>query len=81
MFAKSDEIQSLPVQVIKAETKCRGLRLYTQRAITLKELTPSPYFSIINVHLVDINVFANFVKFHYCLFKLLKNQNVMVRQG
>ena len=29
-----------------------------QRAITLIELTPSPYFSIINVHLVDINVFA-----------------------
>ena len=31
-----------------------------QRAITLKELAPSPYFSIINVHLVDINVFAKF---------------------
>ena len=29
-----------------------------QRAIT--ELAPSPYFSIINVHLVDINVFAKF---------------------
>ena len=25
---------------------------------TLTELAPSPYFSIINVHLVDINVFA-----------------------
>ena len=33
-----------------------------QRAITLKELAPSPYFSIINVHLVDINVFAKFYK-------------------
>ena len=33
-----------------------------QRAITLIELAPSPYFSItcINVHLVDINVFAKF---------------------
>ena len=31
-----------------------------QRAITVKELAPSPYFSIINVHLVDINVFAKF---------------------
>ena len=31
-----------------------------QRAITLTELAPSPYFSIINVHLVDINVFAKF---------------------
>ena len=29
-----------------------------QSAITLTELSPSPYFSIINVHLVDINVFA-----------------------
>ena len=29
-----------------------------QRAITLTELAPSPYFSIINDHLVDINVFA-----------------------
>ena len=31
-----------------------------QRAITLKELARSPYISIINVHLVDINVFAKF---------------------
>ena len=29
-----------------------------QRALTLTELAPSPYFSIINVHLVDINMFA-----------------------
>ena len=28
--------------------------------LTLKELAHSPYFSIINVHLVDINVFAKF---------------------
>ena len=34
----------------------------SQRAIALKELAPSPYFSIINVHLVDINVFAKFYK-------------------
>ena len=31
-----------------------------QRAITLTELAPSPYFSIINVHPVDIHVFAKF---------------------
>ena len=31
-----------------------------QRAITLTELAPSPYFSIINVHLVDIKVFAKY---------------------
>ena len=35
-----------------------GLRI--TGAITLKELVPSPYFSIINVHLVAINVFATF---------------------
>ena len=29
-----------------------------QRAIILTELAPSPYFSIINNHLVAINVFA-----------------------
>ena len=39
-----------------------------QRAITVKELAPSTYFSIINVHLVDINVFANvFAKFYEIL--------------
>ena len=31
-----------------------------QRAITLTELAPSPYLSIINVYLVGINVFAKF---------------------
>ena len=31
-----------------------------QRAITLTELAPRPYFSITNVHLVDINMFAKF---------------------
>ena len=29
-----------------------------KRAITVIEFAPSPYFSVINVHLVDINVFA-----------------------
>ena len=31
-----------------------------QRAITLTELAPSPFYSNTNVHLVDINVFAKF---------------------
>ena len=30
----------------------------SRKAITLTEFTPSPYFTIINAHLVDINVFA-----------------------
>ena len=53
-----DEISSLPVQDIKAKPKCVDKTL--QRAITITELDPSPYFSIINVHLVDVNVFAKF---------------------
>ena len=40
-----------------------------QRAITLTELAPSPYFSIINVHLVDINVFAKFYEIPSLLFQ------------
>ena len=31
-----------------------------QRAITLTEMAPSPYLSIINVYLVNINMFAKF---------------------
>ena len=58
VFANVDEIPSLPIQVITEKPKCRRLKL--QRVITLKEFAPSPYFSIINVHLVDINVFAKF---------------------
>ena len=56
MFAKSDEIPSLPVQDLKKKQNVVDKEL--QRAITLTELAPRPYFSIINVHLVDINVFA-----------------------
>ena len=53
MFAKSDEILSLPVRVIKEKQKCRGLRL--TKANNSKRIGPY-YFFIINVHLVDINV-------------------------
>ena len=60
MFAKFDEIPSLPVQDIKEKPKCRGQRI--MKAITLTEFAPSPYFSILNVHFVDINVFAKFCK-------------------
>ena len=58
VFAKFDEISSLPVQVIKEKPKCRGLRI--TKGNNSKRMAPSPYFSIINVHLVDINVFAKF---------------------
>ena len=42
-----------------------------QRPITLKELAPNPYFSIINVYLADINVESSIIA-----FKILINQNV-----
>ena len=42
------------------EKKTKMSRINLQRAITLKELALMAYLSIINVHLVDINVFANF---------------------
>ena len=58
MFAKFDEIPSMHVQDSKEKPKCHKKEL--RRAITLTDLAPSPNFSIINVHLVDINVFANF---------------------
>ena len=67
VFAKFDEIPSLPVQDIKEKPKCHGQRI--TRAITLTELAPSPYFSIKNVHLVDINVFAKFYEILSLLFQ------------
>ena len=75
VFAKFDEIPSLPVEDIKDKQNVVDKEL--QRAITLSELAPSPYFSIVNVHLVDINVFAKSDEIPSLLFKLLrKNQNV-----
>ena len=59
VFAKSDEIPSMPVQVIKEKPNCRRLRI-KKGSNSKKKLAPSPYFSILNVHLVDINVFAKF---------------------
>ena len=53
-----------------------GMDKELQRAITLKELAPSPYFSIIKVHVVDINVFVFVMKSRHCLFKILKNLNI-----
>ena len=65
MFAKSDEIPSLLVQV-KEKPKRRGLKI--QWAITLQELASSPYSSIINVHLMDINVFVKFYEISIIAF-------------
>ena len=70
VFAKSDGIPSLPVPVIKEKPKCRGLRLTKgNNSKTLKKLVPSPDFSIINVHLVDINVSAKFYEIQSLAFQ------------
>ena len=59
MFTQLDEIPSLPalLKIILRKNK-NVVDKELQRAITLKRI--GPYFSIINVHLVDINVFAKF---------------------
>ena len=47
-----------------------------QRAMTLIELAPSPYFSIINVYLISMCL-QGLMKFHHCLWKILReNQNI-----
>ena len=56
VFAKFDDIPSLHIQVIKENPKCRGLRI--TKGNNSKRI--GPYFAIINVHLVDINVFDKF---------------------
>ena len=50
-----------------------------QKAITLTELAPSPYFSIINVHLVDINVFAKSDEFPSLPVQVIKEKTKMLR--
>ena len=78
MFAKFDEIPSLPVPDIKENPKCCVVK-ELQRAITLTELVLSPYFSIINVTLRISMCLPNFMKFHHCLYKILENKNVVDR--
>ena len=43
VFAKSDEIPSLPVQVIKEKPKCQGLRL--TKGNNSKRIGPYPLFA------------------------------------
>ena len=44
------------------------------RKTQTRELALSHYFSIINVHLVDINMFTKFYEFRHCLLKILKKK-------
>ena len=44
---------------------------------TLTELAPSPYFSIINVHLVDIDVFAKSHEIQSLPVQVIKEKNEM----
>ena len=54
MFAKFMKFHHCPFKILKNNQNAVDKEL--QRAIALTELALSPYFSIINVHLVDINV-------------------------
>ena len=56
VFAKFDGSPSCLFKMLKKNQIVVDKEL--QRAIIRTELTPSSYFSIINIHLVDINVFA-----------------------
>ena len=48
--------------------------LELQRAITLTKLAPNPLFSIIKVHLIDINVPAKFDEFPSLPFQDIKEK-------
>ena len=76
MFAKFDKIPSLPgtaVQDIKEKLKCRGQRITKGN----NSNRIGPYFSIVNVHLVDINVFAKLYEIPSLPFQDIENQNVV----
>ena len=60
MFGKFYDIPSLPFQDIEKPNVPDRRTLRITKANNSKELAPGPYFSIINIHLVDINVFAKF---------------------
>ena len=49
-----------------------------QRAITLMKLAPSPFFILIQMFILRISMcLQSLMKFHYCLFKIKKNQNAV----
>ena len=52
----------------------KGVNKELQREITPLKLTPSPYFPIINVHLVNINVFAKFDKIPSLPIQVIKDK-------
>ena len=60
LFTKFNEIPSLPVQVAKEKPKCFGLRITKGNNFIRIGIYGSLYFSIKNVHFVDMNVFAKF---------------------
>ena len=67
MFAKFDEIPSLPPQDIKEKPKCHRQRI--TKGNNSNRIGPSPYFSTLNVYLVAINVYANFFEILSLLFQ------------
>ena len=75
MFAKFDEIPSLPVQDIKEKPKCRGQRIAKgNNSSRTAPPPPSSYFSIIKIRLTDINVFAKFVEIPSLPVQVIKEE-------
>ena len=58
MFAKSDEIPSLPVQDIKENPKCYGQSI--AKGNNSNRISPEPLCFYYKSHLVDINPFTKF---------------------
>ena len=75
MFAKFDEIPSLPVKILRKNQIVVDKEL--QRAIT-QQNWPLVLIFLLQMFILWISTCSqNLMKFHHCLFKLLrKNQNV-----
>ena len=77
VFAKFDEIPSLPIQDIKEKTKCCGQRI--TKGNNSNRIGPEPLFFFYKCSSCGYQCVhkTSLMKFHHCLFKLLrKNQNV-----
>ena len=65
--------QTLSVKaVVGVEFLAHALSSTIQNSVTLKELAPSPYFSILKEHLVDIKVSEKFDEFQSLHFRDIK---------
>ena len=71
--------------MVQVDFPTYALSIHKQNALRItkgnnsNKISPySPFYSNTNVHLVDINVFAKFDEIPYCLFKILKKNQIVV---